>query len=117
MNKEKDNKIKQLKRKNRTRAKIKGTASRPRLSVFRSNKEISAQLIDDDKGETLASVHSRELKNKGNKTEKALEAGKMIAERAAEKNIKKAVFDKGSYRYHGRIKALAEGAREGGLDF
>jgi len=104
------------KRKERTRAKIKGTPNRPRLSVFRSNKAIYAQLIDDDKGITLVSAREKKL-GKKTKIEQAQEAGKILAERALKKKIKTVVFDRGQYRYHGRVKALAEGARKGGLKF
>ena len=99
------------KRQRRIRAKIKGTANRPRLCVFRSNQYIYAQLIDDENGKTLASI-----KGKAN-IKKAKETGKLIAQKAKEKKIEKVVFDRGGYKYHGRVKALAEGAREGGLKF
>ncbi|NCD00948.1 50S ribosomal protein L18 [bacterium] len=88
-----------------------------RLSVFRSNKELFLQIIDDVKGVTLVSASTKELKKKGTKTEQAFELGKVIAEKAKDKKISKVVFDRGSYRYHGRVKAVAEGAREGGLVF
>ena len=104
-------------RKIRVRAKLFGTKERPRLSVFRSNKYIYAQLINDDKGETVASVYENELKTKGNKTEKAKELGILLAKKSSEKKIKSVIFDRGGYKYHGRVKALAEGAREGGLIF
>lgn len=96
-----------------------GTSERPRLSVFRSNKEIYAQLIDDDKGVTLASASSRdkEFKAKGTKSEIAHEVGKAIAEKAKKAGIEKAAFDRGGNLYHGRVKSLAEGAREAGLNF
>jgi large subunit ribosomal protein L18 len=117
-------KIKQssrLRRKARTRAKIFGTQEIPRLSVFRSLENIYAQLIDDEKSKTLVSANSLEVKKeKGKKIIKLDEAslvGKNIAKRALEKDIKKCVFDRGGYKYHGRIKAVAEGAREGGLKF
>ncbi len=98
------------------RKKVAGTAERPRLSVFRSNKEIYAQLIDDINGVTLGSVSSKELKSsKGNKVDVSSKVGQELAKRADSKGIKTAVFDRGGYPYHGRIKALAEGAREGGL--
>lgn len=109
-------KTSKIKRKLRTRAKIKGTPNRPRLSVFRSNKAIYAQLIDDDKGITLVSAREKKL-GKKTKIEKAQEVGKILAERALKKKIKTVVFDRGQYRYHGRVKALAEGARKGGLKF
>ncbi len=102
----------------RIRKKISGTAERPRLSVFRSNKEIYCQLIDDQRGHTLAAASSRDLNGfQGTKTEKARQVGKLIAERAKACGIAAIVFDRGGYLYHGRVKALAEGAREGGLIF
>ncbi len=104
-------------RSKRTRTKIKETSNRLRLSVFRSNKHISAQIIDDSQKKTLVSVNDLKIKGKMTKTETALEVGKLIAQEANKKKIKEVVFDRGKYRYHGRIKALAEGAREGGLEF
>lgn len=102
----------------RIRAKIKGTAQLPRLSVFRSSKHIYAQLIDDERGKTLVAARDAELKRvKGKKVDIAREVGKLIAEKALAKKITKVVFDRGGYKYHGRVKALAEGAREGGLQF
>ena len=101
----------------RIRAKVQGTAARPRLCVFRSNKEIYCQLIDDIEGVTLAASSSREAEKTGNKTEQAKAVGKAIAEKAKSENISSIVFDRGGYLYHGRIKALADGAREGGLQF
>jgi len=102
----------------RVRGKVCGTADRPRLSVFRSNKNIYAQLIDDEKGKTLISIKNSEIKSKKiKKSEIAKELGIFIAKKAVEQNIKKVVFDRGGYKYHGRVKALAEGAREGGLEF
>jgi large subunit ribosomal protein L18 len=127
---------KRYRRHRRVRAKISGTAERPRLCVFRSLKHIYAQLIDDDKGHTLVSAGDLELgqktKNKKQKAKSrkpaagsqlkgkvamAFEVGKLIAKKALEKKIEKVVFDRGGYKYHGRVKALAEGAREGGLKF
>ncbi|MBQ3817377.1 MAG: 50S ribosomal protein L18 [Clostridia bacterium] len=108
-----------LKRHARVRSKISGTAARPRLDVFRSNKNITAQLIDDVNGVTLVAAASNEKDfgiSGGNK-EGARKVGQLIAERAAEKGITEVVFDRGGYIYHGRIKELAEGAREGGLKF
>ncbi len=99
----------------RIRKVVKGTTARPRLAVFRSNKAIYAQLIDDSKGVTLASASSSELDSKGNKVELAAEVGKAIAAKAAAAGITTAVFDRGGYLYHGRVKSLAEGARTGGL--
>lgn len=90
---------------------------RMRLSVFRSNRYISAQIIDDQKGETLLSVSEKELKEKLSRTEKAKKLGLLLAEKSKKKKIDKVVFDRGKFRYHGRVKALAEGAREGGLKF
>lgn len=118
MNKEKINKAKKIRRHKRTRAKVIGSASRPRLSVFRSNKELYLQLIDDSRGLTLASASNKELtKSKKTKIEQAFESGKSLAKKALAKNIKKAVFDRGCYKYHGRTEAAASGAREGGLEF
>jgi large subunit ribosomal protein L18 len=102
----------------RIRKKIKGTTHRPRLSVFRSNVHIYAQIIDDVQGKTLVSASSNELKNaKGTKVEISKEVGKLLAKKAIEANIESVVFDRGGYLYHGRVKGLAEGAREGGLKF
>lgn len=107
-----------LLRQKRIRSKIKQNVDRPRLSVHRSNSYIYAQIIDDVKGKTLLGVSEKLLgKEKGTKTENAKKVGLLIAKKAAEKKIKDVVFDKGSYKYHGRVKALAEGAREGGLKF
>lgn len=109
---------KRLRRHKRVRSKIKGTSVRPRLSVFRSNKHIWAQLIDDERGVTVASAADLGLgKDKSKKTELAHKIGAVIAKKAAEKKIEKIVFDKGGYKYHGIVKSLAEGAREGGLQF
>ena len=107
-----------LRRRRRVRAKVRGTAERPRISVFRSNRGIFAQLIDDDAGHTLASVQWTEPDLRDLKPmDQAREAGKRLAERAKQAGIEAAVFDRGGYKYHGRVKALAEGAREGGLSF
>lgn len=109
------------KREIRTRIKVRGTTERPRLTVFKSNKFMSAQIIDDDKRITLALVTEKQLGKLGELGKdgigKAKEIGKMLAEKALKLKIKKIVFDKGGYAYHGKIKAIAEGAREGGLDF
>ena len=115
----KNNVNKKTRRKIRIRSKVQGISERPRLSVYRSNKYIYAQIINDEKGETLIGISEKELpgKEKINKTEKAKNLGKIIAKKAIAKKIKKVVFDRGSYAYHGRVKALAEGAREGGLEF
>ncbi len=109
-----------LKIKYRVRKRVVGTDEKPRLSVFRSNKQIYAQLINDDKGVTLASASSRDKafeEKKGTKTDTAKEVGKLIAEKAKEAGIENIVFDRNGYLYHGRVKSLAEGAREGGLKF
>ena len=105
-------------RQRRTRSKIRNVSFLPRLSVFRSSRYISAQIIDDRKGETLVGVSEKMLKGKeGTKTERAYALGEYLAQKAGEKKIKKVAFDRGSYAYHGRVKALAEGARKGGLIF
>ena len=105
-----------LKRRRRVRAKVVGTAARPRISVFRSNRGIVAQLIDDERGHTLAAVQWTEADLRGLKPlEQAAEAGKLLAERAKDAGVERAVFDRGGYQYHGRVKAFAEGVREGGL--
>jgi large subunit ribosomal protein L18 len=103
----------------RVRGKIRGTAERPRLAVFRSNHGIFAQLVDDDTGTTVASCNWTSLPKsfKGDKTEQAAEIGKRLAESAKKAGVSNVVFDRGGYLYHGRVKALAEGAREGGLTF
>ena len=101
----------------RIRKKINGTASKPRLSVFRSNKQIYCQLVDDLNAKTLASASSKGANLTGNSVEVAKEVGKMIAKNAAAAGITDVVFDRGGYLYHGRVKSLAEGAREGGLKF
>jgi large subunit ribosomal protein L18 len=107
-----------LRRRRRVRSKVHGTAERPRVSVFRSNRGIFAQLIDDDAGRTLASVQWTEADLRSLKPmEQANAAGKLLASRAKEAGVDSAVFDRGGYQYHGRVKALAEGAREGGLSF
>ena len=124
---------KKLRRQRRVRAKICGTKDKPRLSVFRSAGHIYCQLIDDEKGKTIISASDRELKlkiksekrkiekeKKEDRTEKvaiAYEVGKLIAVKSLEKKIEKVIFDRGGYKYHGRIKSLADGAREGGLKF
>ncbi len=113
---------KQLRRnsiRKRIRKVLKGTPERPRLSVFRSNKQIYAQLIDDLSGVTIAAASSasKEMEVKGNKVEIAKAVGKAIAEKAVQSGIKSVVFDRGGYLYHGRVKSLADGAREGGLEF
>ena len=126
----KDKIQKHLRRKRRTRARIFGIKSRPRVSVYRSSKHLYVQIIDDVKGETLVSVSDMELKKKtdGKKVQKksqkkvskidlARTVGELLAKKAEKKKIKKIVFDRGGYKYHGRVKAVAEGARKGGLVF
>jgi large subunit ribosomal protein L18 len=107
-----------LRRRRRVRAKIRGSAERPRLSVFRSNRGIQAQLIDDVAGHTLAAVTWTEADLKElARMEQAKRAGELLAQRAKEAGVETCLFDRGGYRYHGRVRALAEGAREGGLRF
>lgn len=117
----KEDKIKRVRierRKLRTRKKLLSQKTWPRLSIFRSNVFIYAQIIDDAKGQTLVSVHENELTEKtGTRIVKALSLGELIAKKAIDKKIKQVVFDKGGYRYHGRVKSFAEGARKGGLQF
>ena len=107
-----------LRRRRRVRAKIRGSAERPRLSVFRSNRGMSAQLIDDDAARTIVSVSwtEAELRKLG-PLEQAKRSGELLATRAKEAGVEACLFDRGGYQYHGRVKALAEGAREGGLNF
>jgi large subunit ribosomal protein L18 len=105
-------------RSHRTRKNIQGTPERPRLTVFRSNKSIYAQVINDLEGETLASASSGDIKDSGlKKGEAAEKVGELLATRVKEQKIEKVVFDRGSYLYHGRVKALAEGVRKGGIQF
>lgn len=108
-----------LKRHKRVRGKISGTSERPRLNVFRSGNNIYAQVIDDTQGITLASASSLEkgFEGRGNNAEAAAKVGKAIAQRAKDKGVETVVFDRGGYLYHGRVKALADGAREAGLNF
>jgi len=107
-----------LRRRRRVRAKVQGTAERPRLSVFRSNRGVSAQLIDDVAAVTVVAVNWTEpdLKNLG-RMDQAKRVGELLAQRAKDAGVETCVFDRGGYKYHGRIKALADGAREGGLAF
>jgi large subunit ribosomal protein L18 len=108
-----------LRRHRRVRGRVSGTAERPRLTVFRSNAGIAAQLVDDEAGRTLAAASSHELKKsfKGTKSEQAGEVGKLLGAAAKKAGIEACVFDRSGYLYHGRVKALADGAREGGLAF
>lgn len=113
-------KEKREKRHKRLRAKMSGTAKRPRLSVFKSNKHIYVQLINDEKGKTLfvaSDLEIKEDKKKNKKTDLAKKVGQLIAKKSTGNKIKKVVFDRGGYKYQGRIKSVAEGAREGGLEF
>ncbi len=107
---------KRLRRHARTRAKISGTPKRPRLVVFRSNSSIYAQLVDDTNGKTLLSAHDLKVKD-GNKTERAAKVGEILAEAAKKAKIETCVFDRNGYKYHGRVKALADAARKAGLKF
>ncbi len=109
---------KRLRRRRRVRARIRGSAERPRLSVYRSNRGVFAQLIDDDAGRTLASVSwtEEELRKLGS-MEQAKRVGELLAERGKAAGVETCVFDRGGYRFHGRVAAIAEGAREGGLRF
>lgn len=117
MDKNKIKNARQDRRHGRVRAKINGTALRPRLSVFRSNRGMFLQLINDENGQTLVSAKVQEITETGTKTDKSLALGKLLAEKAKAKNISAVVFDRGCYKYHGRVKAVADGAREGGLQF
>jgi len=112
-----EKKAKRIIRHKRVRAKIAGTESKPRLCVFRSNQHIYVQLIDDITGKVILSLNDVKIKGKGKKADSSKKLGKMIAEKAIEKKITEVVFDRGGYKYHGRVKALAEGAREAGLKF
>lgn len=105
-------------RRARVRAKVFGRANRPRLNVFRSLKHLYVQLIDDEKGKTLVSAKDSEIKEKGNKkTDIAFKVGELMAQKAIKAGIKQVVFDRAGYKYHGQVKAVAEGARKGGLNF
>jgi len=115
MNKVKRKNQKLARRHQRVRAKISGTAARPRLSVYRSLAHIFVQLIDDASGKTLVSAKDQEVKIGKTKTDKAFEVGKLLGAKAKTAKITEAVFDRGQFRYHGRVKAIAEGAREAGL--
>lgn len=115
MNKIKSKNLRVERRAKRVRAKISGTADMPRLSVYRSLSHIYAQLINDDKGVTILSASDKEVKAGKTKVEKAFEVGKLIAEKAKAAKINQAVFDRGAFKYHGSVKAIAEGAREGGI--
>jgi len=113
----KQKRINRDRRRGKIRSRISGTNDCPRLSVFKSNRGLYIQLIDDSKSTTLVSAHFSEIKDKKTKTDSSFELGKKLAEKALAKDIKVIVFDRGGYKYHGRVKALADGAREGGLKF
>ena len=113
MNRRKSRKL----RHNRVRAKVVGSKEKPRMNVFRSLSHIYVQLIDDESGKTLTAANSKEVKAKGKKSELAAQVGKLAAEKAMAIGIKKVVFDRGGYQYHGRIKQLADAARAAGLEF
>ena len=113
-----DKNLQKAKREKRIRKKLRAVSQRLRLSVFRSNKYMYAQIIDDGKKETIVGVYEKKITDsKGNKIERAKALGQELAKKALAKKVKEVVFDKGNYSYHGRVKALAEGAREGGLQF
>lgn len=116
MNKEKAKNLKKDRRKAKIRTQISGTALRPRLSVFKSNTSVFLQLIDDLTGKTIVSAHSREVKP-GKDVKVEFETGKLLAKKALDKKVETVVFDRGGNQYHGRVKAVADGAREGGLKF
>ncbi|MGE0761814.1 MAG: 50S ribosomal protein L18 [Bdellovibrionales bacterium] len=116
-NKTSTKRVKRLKNKAKIRKKVTGTGERPRLTVFRSARHLYAQLIDDATGKTLLSVSTLKGDAKGKKTEMAKQIGAQLAKEALSKNIKNVVFDRGGFLYHGRIKAIADGAREAGLNF
>jgi large subunit ribosomal protein L18 len=112
------NRQRRLRRRRRVRARIVGTAERPRLSVYRSNRGVFAQLVDDAEGHTLAAVNWTEPElRKLSTSEQAKRAGELLAERGKKAGVESCVFDRGGYKYHGRVRSLAEGAREGGLKF
>jgi len=109
-----------MKRHRRVRSKIKGTGDRPRVSVFKSNRNIFVQFIDDETGKTVLSsqiVSNKKNKTKSKKTEKAINTGEMLAEKAQKAGIKNVVFDRGGFKYHGRVKAVADGLRKGNINF
>jgi len=117
MNKEKLKILKKIRRRAKIRTQISGTAARPRLSFYKSNVNVYMQLIDDATGKTIVSVHSREIKDVAKESSVEFEAGKLLAKKALDKKIELVVFDRGGNKYHGRVKAAADGAREGGLKF
>lgn len=112
-----DKNIRRLRRKARVRARIEGTSERPRLSVFRSNANIYAQIIDDKEGKTIVASSDLKMAQSGTKTDMAVKVGEDIAKKALESNVNNVVFDRNGFEYHGRVKALAEAARKAGLEF
>ena len=116
MNKNSDKKLNRSRRHRKVRAKISGTSSRPRIAVFKSNQYIYAQVVDDESGKTLLSVSDMEVK-KGKKSEKALKIGEALAAQMKEKGLLEAVFDRGGFKFHGRVKSVADGLRSGGIKF
>ena len=116
MDKNFSKKLNRSRRHSRVRAKISGTASRPRVAVFKSNQYIYAQIIDDEAGKTIFSASDSEVK-KGKKSEKALEVGQTLAAKMKDKGLSEAVFDRGGFKFHGRVKAVADGLRNGGIKF
>lgn len=118
MDKNKEKNLRNKRRKNKVRTRVSGTAEKPRFSVFRSNKGMFVQLIDDVNSLTLVSADVKEVKSElSGKVSASFELGKILANKAKDKKITKVIFNSGSYNYHGRVKAVADGAREGGLDF
>ena len=115
MNKIKEKNLKAERRARRTRAKLFGTAARPRLSVFRSNRYLYAQLIDDERGHTILSASTHDIEKAGTKVEKSSALGDLLAKKAKEAGVESMVFDRGSYRYHGRVKGVAEALRNSGI--
>ncbi|MDP3804914.1 MAG: 50S ribosomal protein L18 [Candidatus Omnitrophota bacterium] len=116
MNKNSDKKLNRIRRHKKVRAKISGTSSKPRIAVFKSNQYIYAQVVDDENGKTLLSVSDMEVKT-GNKSDKALKIGETLAARMKEKGLLEAVFDRGGFKFHGRVKSVADGLRSGGIKF
>lgn len=113
-----EKRLRRIRRQKRMKTKIRGTDQTPRVAVFRSNRYIYAQIIDDQKQQTVVGVSEKHIPSaKGSKVVKAKELGKLLAQKAGEKKIKKVIFDRAGYNYAGRVRALAEGAREGGLEF
>lgn len=117
MNKQSLKRQNRILRHNRVKKQIIGLNAQPRLNVFRSLSNIYTQIVDDESGKTLAAASSKDLKTKAKKTDQAVEVGKLIAEKAKAAGVTRVVFDRGGYRYHGRVKALAEAARAAGLEF